>query len=536
MRELIGSLLVLVSFAYGLIEHFDEKVTLTPVRNNELRIRFSDRFESIYVTSVESNIAEVNDFLTFPRIIQELLNRYTVHKLTVTMAHGRWNLDEWGLPPQPSAPAGAQVFAEFEADGEKDANERMKFLVEALNGVLCTSISHIKVVTAPDFVVLENHKNQKRNILKRYGVLSGETTCTENLTRLRKLLACKENGLSTLLHPSKLYNSVYHSSHLVIEQQCEKIQCEAKMEVGVTVVTRNPSQKGQRPWSFADVFDRKLGSQCKIARSSQIDIIGPSGEITTTDIRNLTAISGADPFDVSIPTAAIAQKRSVVKAWSSQGGFEQQHGMLTVHITNDYSASKIQVTQIIPCYVHLRYSRIHWKCDKGGNPTIVKVLKNSKGSEAPTLLQYKMSLSAGQTCELIIPFDKHLLRLEQYPPDANHGMHIPASSVFVEKSQFSYSIHSNAILVLLPVPDFSMPFNVICFVATAFALVFGPIQLYSTLWLAPVVKKSQWGRKVHRAILLVIIVFCLYAHMMDINLNEVRRGIETYFEKLNELK
>ncbi|CAH60789.1 Phosphatidylinositol glycan, class T [Caenorhabditis elegans] len=515
MRILTSYLLLsILSSCHGLSENFDEKLTLSPVSKNELRVDFRFNSEREFNRKTESG-----DYLTFPRIIQELLSRYSVRKLTVTMAHGRWNLIGWGLPPQPSSPTGAQVFAEFEADQQEDADERMKFLVEALNGVL----------------FLKNHGGET-SVHKRYGVLSGETTCTENLTRLRKLLACKENGISTLLHPSKLYNSVYHSSHLVVEQQCDKDQCNSKMEVGVSVVMRNPSQKTQRHWSLADVFERKLGSQCKVARSSKIHVIGTTGEITTTDVKNLTTINGEEPFELYIPITDISMKQSVVKAWSSQGGFEQKHGVLTVHITNDESASEIHVSQIIPYYVHLRYSKINWKCDKNGVPRIEKIFKNSKSLEAPTLLQYKMKLSAGQTCELTIPFDKQLLRLEQYPPDANHGMHIPAASVYIQKSTSTYTIHSNAILVLLPVPDFSMPFNVICFVATAFALVFGPIQLYSTLWLAPVVKKSQWGRKIHRAILLAIIAFCLYAHMMDINLNEIRRGIETYFEKLNELK
>lgn len=182
------------------------------------------------------------------------------------------------------------------------------------------------------------------------------------------------------------------------------------MEVGVSVVMRNPSQKTQRHWSLADVFERKLGSQCKVARSSKIHVIGTTGEITTTDVKNLTTINGEEPFELYIPITDISMKQSVVKAWSSQGGFEQKHGVLTVHITNDESASEIHVSQIIPYYVHLRYSKINWKCDKNGVPRIEKIFKNSKSLEAPTLLQYKMKLSAGQTCELTIPFDKQLLR------------------------------------------------------------------------------------------------------------------------------
>uniref|UniRef100_A0A8R1E2K7 Uncharacterized protein n=1 Tax=Caenorhabditis japonica TaxID=281687 RepID=A0A8R1E2K7_CAEJA len=185
-------LLLLPIFCDGLVEHFDEKISLAPVSPNELRVDF--RFNSDRRFEMET---ESNNYLTFPRIVQELLTHYTIHKLTVTMGQGRWNLDRWGPPPQPSSPAGAQVFAEFSAPSDGVADEQMKFLVEALNGVLCTSISHINVVTAPEFTVFREHRSveknkKKKKTFRRYGVLSGETTCTENLTRLRKLLACKE--------------------------------------------------------------------------------------------------------------------------------------------------------------------------------------------------------------------------------------------------------------------------------------------------------------------------------------------------------
>uniref|UniRef100_A0A8R1IUR5 Uncharacterized protein n=1 Tax=Caenorhabditis japonica TaxID=281687 RepID=A0A8R1IUR5_CAEJA len=100
-----------------------------------------------------------------------------------------------------------------------------------------------------------------------------------------------------------------------------------------------------------------------------------------------------------------------VKVWSSQGGFEQQHGVLTVHVTNDETPSEIEVSQIIPYYVHLRYSQVRWKCEGKSVPRVQKILKNSNACpEAPTLLQYRMTLEAQQACELVIPFDKHILK------------------------------------------------------------------------------------------------------------------------------
>lgn len=46
------------------------------------------------------------------------------------------------------------------------------------------------------------------------------------------------------------------------------------------------------------------------------------------------------------------------------------------------------------------------------------------------------------------------------------------------------SVFSEVLLVSLPVPDFSMPFNVICFVSTAIAMLFGPIHSLTTKMLA----------------------------------------------------
>lgn len=41
-------------------------------------------------------------------------------------------------------------------------------------------------------------------------------------------------------------------------------------------------------------------------------------------------------------------------------------------------------------------------------------------------------------------------------------------------------MHGEVLLVLLPVPDFSMPFNVICLVCTVIAMLFGPVHTLTT--------------------------------------------------------
>ena len=89
-------------------------------------------------------------------------------------------------------------------------------------------------------------------------------------------------------------------------------------------------------------------------------------------------------------------------------------------------------------------------------------------------------------------FERSLLRWLEYPPDANHGFYLPSATITTrlrdnknaslllaaEDSTMSYSlwgnpsvgsgdvlrIYTETLLVSLPTPDFSMPYNVICLV------------------------------------------------------------------------
>ena len=52
-------------------------------------------------------------------------------------------------------------------------------------------------------------------------------------------------------------------------------------------------------------------------------------------------------------------------------------------------------------------------------------------------------------------------------------------------------IHTEPLLVLLPTPDFSMPYNVICFVSTVMAIGFGSVFNLTTKTLKPEVPSSR---------------------------------------------
>ncbi|KAI0014502.1 Gpi16 subunit, GPI transamidase component [Xylariomycetidae sp. FL0641] len=105
-----------------------------------------------------------------------------------------------------------------------------------------------------------------------------------------------------------------------------------------------------------------------------------------------------------------------------------------------------------------------------------------------TQLELRMRIPPASTVFLTYDFEKSILRYTEYPPDANRGFDIAAAVVTILPSsspnaplarQRTSNLRTTSLLLNLPTPDFSMPYNVIIFTSTAIALAFG--GLYNIL-------------------------------------------------------
>ena len=76
---------------------------------------------------------------------------------------------------------------------------------------------------------------------------------------------------------------------------------------------------------------------------------------------------------------------------------------------------------------------------------------------------------------LTYDFDKSLLLYREYPPDANHGFDVEPAVIRVknENNGGVYEFRTTSLLLTLPTPDFSMPYNVIILTCTVLSLAFG---------------------------------------------------------------
>jgi hypothetical protein len=70
--------------------------------------------------------------------------------------------------------------------------------------------------------------------------------------------------------------------------------------------------------------------------------------------------------------------------------------------------------------------------------------------------------------------------MHEFPPDVSRGFDVPCGVVRLADGRHVYT---ESLLVMLPFPDFSMPFNVIAFTSTLLAFFFG--SLFNMLHSSP---------------------------------------------------
>lgn len=103
--------------------------------------------------------------------------------------------------------------------------------------------------------------------------------------------------------------------------------------------------------------------------------------------------------------------------------------------------------------------------------------------ERGTHLELLVHIPAHSTVELNYDFEKAILRYTEYPPDANRGFDVAPAVIRVLSTNASSTggaredqyLRTTSLLLPLPTPDFSMPYNVIILTSTVIALGFGSI-------------------------------------------------------------
>ncbi|XP_028035044.1 GPI transamidase component PIG-T isoform X3 [Bombyx mandarina] len=502
---------------------FNEELFIKPLPPAHLYTYFQ------FTTLVNDNLSSEHTYLA-PRSLVEVLTRFQVDELHFTLTEGQWRHNHWGYPVLDAAP-GAELYAWFSSDVE-NVDTQWKKLSSTLAGLFCASLNFIEdfnTITPQMALQPTGAIPQNPNITSqlRYASLPREIVCTENLTPWKKLLPCESSrGLSALLNSRMIHNTNYHSIGVHTRKVCSSSDCSVvSLEIKQTVALVYDSKIIRTTdWSFTKLFGQGLPGGCPLASSSKVYV-----DITTNDTQPfllspepekvLLSQRGGSETKLALYTIKPENKMTTIGAkYISKKdlvlmklpplyfnryvlGYGKEFGGIVTELTNTFwSSIDVVVLQNAPWWLPIQLSSLRINGEASSEMVLARHYSPGRSRQKPYHLELLLRLPPKSTTKITIDFEFVFLKWQEYPPDANHGFYVGSaiitanlptarnytslpgtaslfeSSINASKPWYPAVFRTNGVMVSLPTPDFSMPYNVICLACTVVALAFGPLH------------------------------------------------------------
>lgn len=369
-----------------------------------------------------------------------------------------------------------------------------------------------------------------------HGMLPHEVVCTENLTPFLKLLPCKgKAGISSLLDGHKVFDASWQTMAIDVRPVCKRDDCELEIEQTVDMVldiersmrprdnpiprpppiedivcdetkgynahdTCYPKRKeSEMEWGLSRIFGRPIQGSCPVGdREHAVDIVleipaertvdavpeNALDILTTANMQRSYRLKEGQELDLRLPHQVLAHtpehRQTLLHAQRQMTGYGQERGGMHIVVTNPHPHSqRVVYLESLPWFLRPYMHTLAISGATTENMYYTPAIDRQKG----THLEILLGIPALSTVEMTYEFEKAILRYTEYPPDANRGFDIPPAiirvlpsneSVAHDDDQGSY-LRTTSLLLPLPTPDFSMPYNVIILTSTVIALGFGSI-------------------------------------------------------------
>ncbi|XP_045191639.2 GPI transamidase component PIG-T-like [Mercenaria mercenaria] len=499
------------------------------------------QFTTVWNSSI-SDDETFQHYRLFPKALGDVLSRYKVQELHLSQTQGLWKHEHWGYPPE-DTPPGVELWVWFQPNyGSID--QVWAELVNALSGLFCASLNFMdsKATVIPRWsfrpmgLASEYYSFDSR--FMRYSALPKEIVCTENLTPWEKLLPCESQaGLAGLFNAMKLYDASFHSLGLHVRPVCQDRDCKlAGIELKQTLtVVFNPSSSnrgslsGYQNWSIKSMFGRSIHEACPMSSFSKVYVdttlhkqmllspepdevvnIKRGGEkrmYNVYDVKKHAAkgkifnLQGS--YNAKVKYGEIIPPPLYAQRFVTGYGLEKGGITTILHNSLDTNLTVIYM-ETIPWYLRVYFSSIRIEAYKIQTKPYKTHFIPGKDRSRPSQLELVFRLRPLSVTKITMEFERAFLKWTEYPPDANHGFYVNSAVISTvlpsgqqytavpqnastfreslkdESSQFFLRIHTESLLVSLPTPDFSMPYNVICLACTVVAIAFGSLHNLTT--------------------------------------------------------
>ncbi|KAJ5273739.1 Gpi16 subunit GPI transamidase component [Penicillium angulare] len=260
-----------------------------------------------------------------------------------------------------------------------------------------------------------------------------------------------------------------------------------------------------KAWSLNEVFGRTLNGICPLADSNEQSVClrvphektvfttqGASEMKQEDGFTRCFSLAHSEPFDLSIPEQEVHTQvpidEPVLHAERTIVGHGQERGGMRIIFGNpsDTTAVDFIYFESLPWflrpYIHTLQATITGKDGVRREIPASDIVTDTYyrpaiDRERGTQLELALSVPAASTVTLTYDFEKAVLRYTEYPPDANRGFNVAPAVIHVLDGADTHPtyIRTTSLLLPLPTPDFSMPYNVIILTSTVIALAFGTI-------------------------------------------------------------
>ena len=258
-------------------------------------------------------------------------------------------------------------------------------------------------------------------------------------------------------------------------------------------------KRGQS-WTIAEIFGSPVLGSCLgddgsgIAKEAvcihvpdERETITPteSGEVRTKDKRCFDLLPSQN-FELILshigPQTFLVHSQPTLYASRSIVGHGQERGGIQTILTNPSTSAPVDFVyfESLPWfmkpYLHTLSARLSTSLE--ADPTLIQQVffRPEQDRQRGTQLELIVSVPANSTTFLTYDFEKAILRYTEYPPDANRGFDVaPAVIRILSEGDDPIFLRTTSLLLPLPTPDFSMPYNVIILTSTVIALAFGSI-------------------------------------------------------------
>ncbi|KAK8854554.1 hypothetical protein IAR55_003293 [Kwoniella newhampshirensis] len=516
-------------------DSFHESLTLHPLPDGKLSVLFE--FTTYFTAAnPSSQIPQSHHSLTPPSLLLPL-QQNNVSELTISFVAGRWDQSrssESGPLHHESGGGGGEVrgWLRDDMDGRKSSSERWKSVTHALGGLFCAGLgpndAGENVMTFGE--IYPSVKGDRANLTHYLLAHPHHHLCTENLTPFLSLLPSKGlSGLSSLLaQPGIIFSWGFKTEGIeVIMPSSDQPQGRWKgwWEGVVDLVPERGTAK--RDFSTEQLFKRHLPRVFPEAESSVIRVIKPQVggghlRLEPTGRSKEQWVDGelreVIEWDLLAETASLSGKY-IRATWEIESEFKYPRifakppitisrtiinplasdGTLQIKITNNGAdAREALYSEIWPWWVKGWMSEINVQIEgKGDKPELLSDIEfhpSTPPKVSTTTLHLSLTLPQRSTIILTIPFTKLTLKYTEHRPDAERGVEIPSGVLTLldvavqsepkqtEAKEQSRSdaansgrrrIYTDRILLDVPTPDFSMPYNVIIMSSTVMAVFFG---------------------------------------------------------------